>query len=460
MRGNPFFGPDLDPTSSMEGLATRQTPWTDAEPKKDKFVVEADLLIPGKGDPIEHGSIVVEGNKILQVGESISIAKDYSHLPKYHVKTLMPGMWDCHVHFLGAQRVAWDSLLEAQQKQALTGARCAPDLLRLLDAGFTSVREMAGYGIQLDQAIEEGSLVGPKIYSSNAIISPTGGHADLHPLPKPWYDDLCRQNGPFQTADGVPECLKVVRMQLRAGAKVIKICGSGGVGSELDNPVDQQFSSEEMTAMVDEAARAQRIIGAHCHGKAGIMAALHAGVKTIEHGSYLDDEAADLMIQKGAILVTTRLIVENGLQSKDFFSPKGYAKLSVVAKHQWNAMQTAIRKGVTCAIGTDSTGTLPPSNPLSKLVRQGLNAKELVYHVKAGMTPLQAIEAATANGPLTLGPQGPKAGQLREGYDADFIGVDANPLEDIGVLVGPGHVSHVWRQGKCYKSPGRGVSFI
>lgn len=253
---------------------------------------------------------------------------------------------------------------------------------------------------------------------------------------------------------------RIVRMQLRAGAKVIKICGSGGVGSELDDPVDQQFSDEEIKAMVDEAARAQRVVGAHCHGKVGIMASLRAGVKTIEHGSYLDDESADLMIEKDAILVTTRLIVENGLQSKDYFNPVGYAKLLIVAKAQWNAMQIAVRKGVKCAIGTDSAGTLTPDNPMSKLIRQGLNGKELYYHVKAGMTPLQAIEAATANGPLTLGPQAPNAGQLKEGYDADFIGLDANPLDDIKVLSGPEHVTHVWKRGIMYKSPGRSVGLI
>ncbi|TKA61576.1 hypothetical protein B0A55_11620, partial [Friedmanniomyces simplex] len=298
MRGSPFVGD----ASTADTLPVRTPYLHEEEPKKDTFCVEADLLIPGKGDPIKNGCIVVEGSKIKEVGTSAQLTKAYSHLPKCHVKVLMPGMWDCHIHFIAVQRVAWDAILESTQKMALTGARCAPDLARLLDAGFTSVREMAGFGIQLDQAVEEGSLVGPKIYSSNSIISPTGGHADLHPVPKPWFDDLCHHGSPFQTADGIPECLKVVRMQLRAGAKVIKICASGGVGSELDNPIDQQFSDEEIKAMVDEAARSQRIIGAHCHGKAGIMAALNAGVKTIEHGSYLDEEAADLMIEKDAIL--------------------------------------------------------------------------------------------------------------------------------------------------------------
>ena len=259
------------------------------------------------------------------------------------------------------------------------------------------------------------------------------------------------------TADGIPECLRAVRMQLRAGANVIKICGSGGVGSERDNPVDQQFSDEEIKAMVDEAARAQRIIGAHCHGKPGIMACLRAGVKTIEHGSYIDEEAADLMIEKGAVLVATRLIVENGLiLGKEMFSDTGFKKLLVVAEAQWQAMKIAISKGVTIAIGTDSCGSIPGST----IIKQGLNGKELAYHVKAGMTNLAAIEAATANGPLTLGPQAPLSGQLREGYDADFIGLDENPLEDIEVLSGPTHVTHVWRQGKCYKSPGHPVTIL
>lgn len=194
----------------------------------------------------------------------------------------------------------------------------------LLNAGFTSVREMAGYGIQLDQAIQEGSLVGPKIYSANCGISMTGGHADAHTIPLDWYKEAVAHGLPMYTADGVPECLKAIRMQLRAGAKVIKIMGSGGVGSERDDPIDQQFSFEEVKAMVDEAARARRFVGAHCHGKPGIVNCLRAGVRTIEHGSYIDEECCDLMKEKDAILVLTRLIVEDGLKlGEDMFTPVG-----------------------------------------------------------------------------------------------------------------------------------------
>lgn len=290
---------------------------------------------------------------------------------------------------------------------------------------------------------------------SNPVQSPTGGHADIHSLHKPWYDDACAHGLPMYTADGVPECLKAVRMQLREGAKVIKICASGGVGSERDNPVDQQFCDEEIKAMVEEAARAQRVVAAHCHGKPGIIAALKAGVKTIEHGSFVDEECADLMIEKGAILVATRLIIENGLAMKDYFAPYAYQKLLEVAEAHWSAMKLAVSKGVKMAIGTDTTGTIPGSR-----VNFGVSGKELYYYVQAGMSPLQAIEAATATAVQTLGPQAPKAGLLKEGYDADFIAIDENPLDDITILSDAEHVTHVWRQGKCYKRPGHPVSCI
>lgn len=309
------------------------------KPKTDSFCVTADLLIPGKGQPIKNGCIVVEGSKITHVGDASTIAIDFAHLSRTHVKVLMPGMWDCHVHLMGIHKVSSAAIVNTSTQMALSGARCARDVMLLLDAGFTSVREMGGYGIQLDQAISEGTLVGPKIYSANSIIrsvdthieplgmmeltfvSMTGGHADPQDMPLDWFHDAACHGLPMCTADGVPDCLKAVRLQLRAGAKVIKICGSGGVGSERDNPVDQQFSDKEIAAMVEEAARAQRIVGAHCHGKPGIIASLRAGVKTIEHGSYIDEECCELMKKNDAILVATRLIVENGLKLKDMFTP-------------------------------------------------------------------------------------------------------------------------------------------
>ena len=147
-----------------------------------------------------------------------------------------------------------------------------------------------------------------------------------------------------------------------------------------DDPANQQFSAEEIQAIVEEASRAQRAVAAHCHGKPGITAALNAGVKTIEHGSYLDEEDAELMIEKDAILVATRLIVENGLANKDFFAPYAYEKLLKLAGYHWEAMQLAIKKGVKMAIGTDTSGTVPGSDRYSF----GVVGRELELHVKVG----------------------------------------------------------------------------
>ncbi|KAG8628698.1 hypothetical protein KVT40_002563 [Elsinoe batatas] len=443
-------------------------PQDDPSSTPDRFIVTADTLIPGRGSPIHSAAIVIKGSTITHVGPANTILSQLSPdpsrpicsfhdtgLPTTHVRTLLPGMWDCHVHLMGIHKVTSSDIVNSHLSPVLTGARSARDVMLLLNAGFTSVREMGGYGIQLDAAIEEGSLVGPKIYSANCIISQTGGHADAHDMPLDWFHDATEHGLPCYTADGVAECVKAVRMQLRAGAKVIKICGSGGVGSERDNPVDQQFRDDEIAAIVEEAERAQRVVGAHCHGKKGIMASLRNGVRTIEHGSYIDQEAADLMLEKDAMLVATRLIIEDGLRlGRDMFSPVGYEKLKVTAKAHWQAYQLAIKAGVKCALGTDTGVSIPGG------ISQGRNALELVYAVKAGMSNLQALEMATANGPDTLGPQAPKSGQIKAGYDADFIGVDGDVLSDISILADVEKIKYVWRGGRNYKAPCKPVSII
>ena len=151
----------------------------DNRPDAETYTVTADLLIPGRGQPIPNAGLVIEGTKIIHVTSNTEIVQTFSHVKTTHVKVLMPGMWDCHVHLMGIHKVAGDAFVDAWKNQVLSGARSARDVMLLLDAGFTSVREMAGWGLQLDQAIQEGSLVGPKIYSASCIISPTGGHAGM-----------------------------------------------------------------------------------------------------------------------------------------------------------------------------------------------------------------------------------------------------------------------------------------
>ena len=240
-----------------------------------------------------------------------------------------------------------------------------------------------------------------------------------------------------------------MRLQLRAGAKVIKVCTSGGVMSQVDDPVHQQFSDEELRAIVEEAGRAERVVAAHCHGKPGIMAALRAGVRTIEHGTYLDEEAADAMRECDAILVPTRQIVEEILaHGKEGGIPDyAYAKLTVIAQRHADAISLAHERGVRIALGTD-IGFSGRS-----IAGWGTNGAELGNLVRAGLSPLEAIEAATATAPLTLGPQAPTSGMLLEGYDADVIALRADPSDDVTVLADPANVTHVWKAGVLVKAP-------
>jgi imidazolonepropionase-like amidohydrolase len=405
--------------------------------------VEADVLIPGRGAPIADGAVVLDGATIAYAGPRAGAppAEQVVRVP-----VVMPGMWECHGHFIGARTV--DMALLLHEHPALSGARAAVDAARVLQAGFTSVREVGGHGIHLATAVAEGTIVGPTIYAAGAFLSQTGGHGDIHRVPLAWVQESCIRIGKRQLCDGVAECLRAVRLQLRAGARVIKVCASGGVLSELDDPIHQQFSDEELRAIVEEAGRADRIVAAHCHGKPGIMAALRAGARTIEHGSYLDGEAATAMRESGAILVPTRLIIDRMLALTDKVPPFAAAKIVAVAERHLEAMAIAHDAGVTIALGTD-IGTSGPDT----LAPWGMNGHELGHLVAAGLTPLEAIEAATATGPLTLGPQAPHSGLLAEGYDADVLGVAANPLEDIAVLMGPANITHVWKAGVPVKHP-------
>lgn len=339
--------------------------------------------------------------------------------------------------------------------QSLAGARTARDLIATLDAGFTSVREMAGYSVFISKAVEEGWIPGPNIYPSHSIISMTAGHGDLHP--HPWNLVRCKahEGVPMYLADGVDECIRAVRMQIRNGAKVIKICATGGVLSLIDDPEYPEFSPAEIKAIVEEATRADRIVAAHSHGKRGIMNALNAGVKTIEHGSYLDDEAIALMKEKGAMLIATRTIVESGIKHLDQLPKEPQKKMVLTADAHKEAWAKAVKSGVKNAIGTDLGFSLKEVDH-----RHGMNGREFPLAVKAGMIPLEAIEAGTASAPATLGPQAPKSGQLKEGFDADFIALFGNPLGDIEILAEPENVTHVWKGGKIFKSPGRPISMF
>ncbi|HXW44508.1 MAG TPA: amidohydrolase family protein [Streptosporangiaceae bacterium] len=408
--------------------------------------IEASLLIPGDGEPVPGGVVVADGAAISYAGPA-SAAPDTPGAEVVTAAAVMPGMWDCHGHFLGSR--VFDLSKLAQETIAVRAARSARDLANALDAGITSVREVGGLGIHLAKVVAEGILDGPTIYSARAILSTTGGHGDLHCYPLSWVEEFSRHDGTLRLADGTAECMRAVREQLRAGARVIKVCASGGVLSEVDNPIHQQFTVAELRTIVEVAGMADRVVAAHCHGKPGIMAAIEAGVRTIEHGSYLDEEGCDAMIESGTILVPTRTIVEDILSHLDEVPPYAAAKLTALAQTHAAAVRMAIERGVTIAMGTDIglTGMDLPNS-------WGNNGAELAHLAGLGMTPLQAIAAATAIAPQTLGPQAPRSGQLAAGYDADILTLDADPLADISVLTKPAHIAGVWTHGRRVKGAG------
>ena len=245
---------------------------------------------------------------------------------------------------------------------------------------------------------------------------------------------------------------KAVRLQIRRGAHVIKVLASGGVLSIADDPLRQQFSDIELSTIVEEAERLGRVVAAHVHGKKGIIAALKAGVKTIEHGTFIDEECIKLIKEKDAIYIPTRTVVKVGVEHPEIMDPKSYKKMIEMAKHHLHAYKLAVKHNVRIALGTDLGISTPTDHPMAL----GNSGGELVYAVQeAGMTPLQAIEAATSMGPETLGDLGmkPKSGRIEEGFDADLIALTSNSLKDIEVFKDPKNVSHVWKGGVLMKSP-------
>lgn len=227
-------------------------------------------------------------------------------------------------------------------RPALAGFRCGRDLAATLNAGYTSVREVGGYGVDFMQAIDEGWMPGPHVYSAGAPISQTAGHGDLHTQPIELMHHKIREGMPLQLADGVDEAIKAVRMQIRRGAKLIKICSTGGVMSRIDSPTAAQFTTDELDAMVEEARRTNLIVASHAHGTEGIIAALKAGVHTIEHCSYLTKEAIDLMLEKKAIMVATRYIQVNGLKQGANLPPESFEKLQTVEKANKESYKAAV----------------------------------------------------------------------------------------------------------------------
>ncbi|NNF63250.1 MAG: amidohydrolase family protein [Acidimicrobiia bacterium] len=407
-----------------------------------EYRIEASVLLHGDGASLEDAVIVLDGSIVAYAGPA-STAPQTPDAVRLSVPVVMPGMWDAHCHFFGIRQPNLEALVT--ESIMVRSMRVTRDAELALQAGFTSIREVGGLGVYLARAIAEGYVEGPNVYAAGSILSTTGGHGDIHSIPEEWMSGTNRIDD-LQLCDGVDDSRKAVRRQLRKGAKVIKVCASGGVLSKYDDPQHQQFTHEELVAIVDEAATAERVVAAHCHGKAGIMAAVRAGVKTIEHGTYLDRESATAMADSGAILVATRFAgVELLSQSPERGLPDfARQKLTETYRRGREAVGAALEAGVTIAAGTDI---------LTSDEQWGHNGRELSLLVECGLSPERAIMAATSVGPMTVGPQAMGSGTVREGQPADVIALTADPRQQIDLLGEAHNVTHVWKGGTLVKGP-------
>ncbi len=396
-------------------------------------------IIDGTGKAPFEGVVLIDGKKIEKVG----LTNEVTIPPKaktIEVKdgTILPGLIDCHVHLMGERTL--DFMKSAFEPSELKAVRAAEDCSKLLEAGFTSVRDVGGLGIYLKRAVEEGEIRGPRILSAFKILSQTAGHGDMHSLPL----DIAVRVGFSRLCDGADDCRKAAREQFREGADFIKICTTGGVLSERDLPTSAQFTMDEIRAIVEEAQRVGSFVAAHAEGTQGIKNAIRGGVKTIEHGDFIDDEGIKLMLENGNILVPTFSIGERIISDGEKYKVPSWG---IKKMHQlWEVQSTNFKKaknaGVKIAAGTDFGG--------GPLTPHGENAQELELLVKEGLTPMEAIMAATKTGAEALNMK-EEIGTLEAGKFADLIVVSGDPLSDISILRKTENIKVVIKAGKVEK---------
>jgi imidazolonepropionase-like amidohydrolase len=404
--------------------------WAQAPPRV--AVKAARMLDVKSGQMIADPVVVVEGDKIVSVGTGAAPAG--VKVVNLGNATLLPGLIDAHTHLTyDPQNFGLRGLEISIPKQALIGAKNARTTLL---AGFTTVRNVGADGytdIALRDEIDNGDLPGPRMDASGPLIGITGGHCDNNLLP---YEYHATNDG---IADGVEAVQHKVREIIKYGADVIKVCATGGVMSKGDDPQASQYSLEELKAIVADAHRLGRKVAAHAHGAQGILWATEAGVDSIEHGTYINDEDIAAMKQHGTYLVPTQYLMdwweENGarLHAPDYVLRKMHDVSQVAHKN----IEHAIRSGVKIAFGTDAA-----------VYPHGLNAHEFAVYVKMGMTPLEAIRTATVNAADLLG-WSDRVGTVEPGKFADLIAVDGDPAKDVTTLQ---NVRFVMKGGKVYKN--------
>ncbi len=369
-------------------------------------------------------AIEIEGDRIKTVGGTIPPgARVIDFGPGF---TVLPGLSDCHVH-LADRADHYDPIWAFKETPMQHAFNAVVNARRTLEAGFTSVRDLGSLPFiarDLRESIDEGFVVGPRVVASGPGLSITGGHGDLNGYSPTVSEQLYPADRGFHIADGVDQVRQTVRAQIKHGVDVIKIHASGGVLSRGDQPGAPQFTLEELKVAVEEAHKAGRKIAAHAHGARSIKGAVLAGVDSIEHGSLIDDEGIRLMKARGTFLVSDiyddDYILAEGPRLG--LEPAQLQKERQLGQLQRDNFAKAVKAGVRVAFGTDAS-----------VYPHGDNARQFFYMVKYGLTPVQAIRAATADA-AELIDRARDVGTLTPGKYADLIAVAGNPLQDVRAL--------------------------
>jgi imidazolonepropionase-like amidohydrolase len=395
-------------------------------------LVDAERIIENPVVLVENGIIKEAGSRGKVKVPSDAVVHDASGC------TLMPGLMDCHVHFTGNDTATPGLQREPFETRLVRAA--VVQTRQLLDAGITSVMDTGGLvGLHVRNAVRAGIVEGPRIMAAGRYMSVTGGHGDTHWLPLEWVEE----GRPYgwgmdgRIADGVDECLKAVREQLRMSVDFIKICTSGGGGSVVDPAWVPEYTYEEIKAMVDEAHSWRRRVVVHCYYPEALRRSVSASVDIVTHGNMADDDTVKLMREKGTLLVPTMSVYER------IHKLRPEAGVSEMYETLFSNVGKLHRAGLTLALGTDTMGGIFPF---------GGSALELELYVeKVGLTPREALTIGTLNCAKVMGLE-EKLGTLKPGKFGDLIAVDGDPLENVRVLQDKDRVRLVLAGWKTRKS--------
>lgn len=392
-----------------------------------------DLLVDANGVK-ENPVVLVEGEKIVEVGSkgSLKIPSD-AEVIDASGSVLMPGMIDCHVHFYGSKEPGHARYREPFETRLVRA--CMREARLLLEAGFTSVMDTGSQvGFHARNAINEGVVPGPRIFAAGKHISATAGHGDTPYMPLEWVKEGRPMGWGMEgrIADGVDECIRAVRENLRMGVDFIKICTSGGAG---DHPEIPEYTLEEIKAMTHIAHSWGRRVMVHCYNPEGIRRSVLGGVDIITHCNLADEEAIKLMVTNGTNIVPTMSAYYRMGKNR----PE--SKVSKMASTLFGDIKRLYDAGLTLAVGTDASG--PPNF--------GDNALEIVLYVEEmGLSPLEAIKIGTLNGAIIMGNN--DLGTIEANKYADILVLEENPLDDIKILQDKDKIIIVMKGGEIYKN--------